>query len=172
MYVYDDSWKMIYDDSLTEEEKKKIIDVIQGVLDMNLVEKPQNMYGEQIEDRESEITISYLGQQAPVSLKHAWDPDLSKRRLLLSHIEPLLPEFSVKTGGSTSIDVVKKGRDKAYGITKLSDYLHIPIDDMCYLGDALYEGGNDEVVKKTGIDCVSVKDETETLALLKEIILQ
>jgi phosphomannomutase len=170
MYIYDESWKMVYDDSLTEEEKKKIISTIQEVLDMNLIEKPAHLYGEQIEDRESEITLSYLGQQAPVDLKHAWDPNFTKRKLLLSHIEPLLPEFSVKTGGSTSIDVVKKGKDKAYGIQKLSAYLDIPINDMCYIGDALYEGGNDEIVKKTGIVCMAVKDETETLRVLREIV--
>ncbi len=169
MYVYEGSWKEIYDDELTPEEKEKIISVMNKVLDANAALKPEKLYGEQIEDRKSEITLSFLGQQAPVELKKAWDPDFTKRRFLLSEIEPLLPEFSVKTGGSTSIDVVKKGEDKAYGIEKLSQYLNIPIERMCYIGDALYEGGNDAIVKKTGIESVQVKDEKETAQLLKSL---
>ena len=172
MYVYDGTWNMVYDDAFTDIEKEKIISVIKKVLDLHVVEEPQTLYGEQIEDSESEITLSYLGQQAPVDLKKTWDLDFTKRRLLLSYIEPLLPEFSVKTGGSTSIDVVKNGRDKAYGIEKLSEYLQIPIEHMCYIGDALYEGGNDAVVKKTGIECVQVKDEKETEILLRELYIK
>jgi hydroxymethylpyrimidine pyrophosphatase-like HAD family hydrolase len=36
-------------------------------------------------------------------------------------LDELLPEFSVRLGGATSIDVTKKGIDKAYGIRKLRD---------------------------------------------------
>ena len=171
MYVYDGTWNMVYDDSLTDTEKEKIISTLKQVIDLKLVEVPFTLFGDQIEDRESQITLSYLGQQAPVDFKKAWDPDFTKRRLLLSHIEPLLPEFSVKTGGSTSIDVVKNGRDKAYGIEKLSAYLNIPIEHMCYIGDALYEGGNDAVVKKTGIECIQVENVNNTIEILSSLFL-
>ncbi len=46
-------------------------------------------------------------------------------------------------GGATSIDVTKPGIDKAYGIGKLRDTLHLSFKEMIYIGDALFPGGND-----------------------------
>jgi len=53
------------------------------------------------------------------------------------------PEFSVRLGGATSIDVTKPGIDKAYGIKKLQETLGISVKEMIYVGDALFVGGND-----------------------------
>jgi phosphomannomutase len=39
----------------------------------------------------------------------------------------LIPEFSVRIGGSTSIDITKPGIDKAYGIRKLRDLLSVSL---------------------------------------------
>ena len=48
-----------------------------------------------------------------------------------------LPEFEVRLGGLTSIDVTKKGIDKAYGIRQVKKRLSVPIKEMAYVGDAL-----------------------------------
>jgi len=37
---------------------------------------------------------------------------------IVSFLKPLLPDFSVGIGGMTSIDVTKKGIDKAFGVKK------------------------------------------------------
>ena len=58
-------------------------------------------------------------------------------------LDKLIPEFSVRLGGSTSVDVTKHGIDKAYGIRKLRDVLGIPIPQMIFIGDAVFPGGND-----------------------------
>ena len=55
-------------------------------------------------------------------------------------LDKLIPEFSVRLGGATSVDVTKPGIDKAYGIRKLRDILGIAIQDMIYVGDALFPG--------------------------------
>ena len=57
----------------------------------------------------------------------------------------------------TSIDVVRKGIDKAYGIKKISERLGVGKKDMLFLGDKLEEGGNDYPVKATGVMCIQVK---------------
>jgi hypothetical protein len=81
-----------------------------------------------------------------------------------------LPEYDVKSGGSTSIDVTRHGINKAYGIRKLSEHLAIPIEEMLYVGDALFPGGNDEVVKETGIPTRQVADPDETEEVIKELL--
>jgi phosphomannomutase len=65
-----------------------------------------------------------------------------------SDLDPLIPEFSVRMGGATSIDVTKPGIDKAYGIRKLRDILGISLKEMIFIGDALFPGGNDYPAKK------------------------
>ena len=90
-----------------------------------------------IEDRGSQITFSALGQEAPLEEKVKWDPDFAKRKKMKTILDGLIPEFSVRLGGSTSIDVTKPGIDKAYGIKKLGDVLAISIEAMIFVGGRL-----------------------------------
>jgi hypothetical protein len=41
---------------------------------------------------------------------------------------------------------------------------------MLYVGDALFEGGNDAVVKKTGIPTHEVKNTGDTKVLIQELL--
>ena len=80
--------------------------------------KPEQTWGELIEDRGSQITFSALGQEAPVDVKKVWDPDFEKRKKIKAILDPILPDFTVRLGGATSIDITKPGIDKAYGIAE------------------------------------------------------
>ena len=62
----------------------------------------------------------------------------------------------MRSGGSTSIDVTRKGIDKAYGMRKLIDFLELRLDEVLFVGDRLDEGGNDYPVKAMGIETVAV----------------
>ena len=62
------------------------------------------------------------------------------------------------------------GIDKAYGIQKLRDVLSIPIDDMLYVGDALFRGGNDAPARDTGAACIQVRDPHETKRVIETVI--
>jgi hydroxymethylpyrimidine pyrophosphatase-like HAD family hydrolase len=123
-----------------------------------------------IEDRGSQITFSGLGQQAPLDEKKKWDPDFAKRKKIKALLDKLIPEFSVRLGGATSIDVTKHGIDKAYGIRKLRDVLDIPIPEMLYIGDAVFPGGNDYPAKEAGALCIEVKDPHETKRVIEAIL--
>ena len=57
----------------------------------------------------------------------------------------------MRPAGTTTIDITRKGIDKDFGIRKLSERLGIPPERMVYVGDALFPGGNDAIVKETGI---------------------
>jgi len=168
-YYYSKGWKLLYCDGLTALEKDTIITALNSVLKkVNL--PTEKTWGPLIEDRGSQITFSALGQSAPLDEKIKWDADFSKRKKIKKILNSLIPEFSIRLGGTTSIDVTKKGIDKAYAINKLRDTLNIPLNLMEFIGDAIFPEGNDYPVTKTGIKTISVKDSNETMKIIKSII--
>jgi phosphomannomutase len=164
-----DGWKKLYSENFTDAEKKTIIDSLNRAVEESGF-KVEKVWGDQIEDRESQITFSALGQQAPLNPKKAWDPDFAKRKKIQELLNKAIPEFSVQLGGATSIDITKPGIDKAYGIRKLRDVLCISIDDMLFIGDALFKGGNDYPASTTGAKCIQTKDPEETKHLIDTIV--
>lgn len=171
-YRYDDTskdWKTVYAEDLAEEEKKNIIKVVEeSAKSMNLW--TDNPYGEIIEDRLSQISISMLGQKAPAEEKYAWYEKNNEKRLELRKIiDDKLPEFEVRAGGTTTIDITKNGIDKAYGMEKLMQEIEVSKEEILFVGDKLEEGGNDYPVKALGIDCIAVEG-WENTALVVETI--
>ena len=73
----------------------------------------------------------------------------------------------MRGGGSTSIDITRKGIDKAYGIRKLQAELGLSLDELLFIGDRLDETGNDRPVYELGVASVSVEDWHETLAVVE-----
>ena len=88
-------------------------------------------------------------------------------KVILDH---LIPEFSVRLGGTTSVDVTKHGIDKAYGIRKLRDTLGIANQDKIFVGDALLPGGNDYPAKEAGALSIQVRDPNESKRVIEAII--
>lgn len=169
-YAFDEEgWKKIYSEDFEAGEKKKIIAAIEQAQQQSglIVNKT---WGDQIEDRDSQITFSALRQHAPLDAKKAWDPDRKKREKIQQLIRKSIPEFAVNIGGSTSIDITREGIDKAYGIRKLRDLLKLPVSDMLFIGDALYEGGNDYPALATGAECIQVRDPEETKKIVATVI--
>ena len=148
-YKYDVAWEKIYSEDFTDEEKEKIISSLQKAIGLSGV-KAEASWGELIEDHGSQ-TFSALGQQAPLEEKKKWDPDFSKRRRMKALLDDLIPEFSVRLGGTTSVDVTKLDIDKACGIRKLRDIRGIAINEMIFIGDALFPGGNDYPATEAGV---------------------
>jgi phosphomannomutase len=166
---YDGRWTQLYAETFTSADKAKIIAALDQALDKSGFRR-ETPWGDVIEDRDSQITMSALGQQAPLEVKRAWDPDFVKRKRIKAILEPLIPEFSVGMGGASSIDVTRPGVDKAYGVYKLKEVLDIPIQDMIFVGDALFPGGNDEPARKTGAVCIKVRDPEETARVIEAVI--
>ncbi len=168
-YQYKAGWQLLYAEDFTDAEKATIISALQKAVAASGF-AAQQVWGETIEDRGSQITYSALGQQAPLDAKEKWDPDFAKRKAIVALLDPMLPNFSVHMGGTTSIDVTKPGIDKAYGIRKLRDILGIAIAEMVYVGDALFPGGNDYPARETGAVCIQVRDPDETKRVIETVI--
>jgi phosphomannomutase len=168
-YQHAGDWQKLYSEDFTLTEKDQIIAALHNVRAVAGFDVAKT-WGEIIEDRGSQITFSALGQQAPIEEKEKWDPDFAKRQQMKALLDPLLPGFSIRLGGTTSIDITKPGIDKAYGIRKLRDTLRIAIDDMIYIGDALFPGGNDYPAKEAGALSIQVRDPHETKRVIEAIV--
>jgi phosphomannomutase len=169
-------WQTIYAEDFNEQEKTKIVSVLNKVVD-NLGYREKKIWGEAIEDRGSQITFSALGQdivdqlgEEGVRMKEDWDPDNAKKNKIREAAAPLLSEFEVRVGGVTSIDVTKPGIDKAYGMKKLMETLNISMDEILFIGDRLAEGGNDYPVKAMGIDSMEISSWRETALVIEAIV--
>jgi len=168
-FKYSGDWKKIYSEDFTPDEKEKIISSLKKAIAI-VGFKVEKVWGEVIEDRGSQITFSALGQQAPLEEKKKWDPDFTKRKNIKAILDTLIPGFSVRMGGATSIDVTKPGIDKAYGIRKLRDILGIPLKDMIFIGDALFVGGNDYPAAEAGVVSIPVRGPNETKLVTRAIL--
>ncbi|HEV3090029.1 MAG TPA: HAD-IIB family hydrolase [Candidatus Cybelea sp.] len=162
-------WRKLYSEDLSPDQKKKIESALESAVAQTGFQ-PAQTWGERIEDRGTQITYSALGQQAPLAEKEKWDPDFSKRKQIKAILDTTIPEFSVRLGGSTSIDVTQPGIDKAYGIRKLRDVLGIPIAQMLFIGDAIFPGGNDYAAVEAGTDTIQVRDPEETKHVIQALI--
>jgi phosphomannomutase len=162
-------WKLLYSEDFSRDDSDKIVASLQKAFDDSGF-RPARCWGDVIEDRGSQITLSALGQDAPLKAKKGWDADFSKRTKIKGILEPLIPGFSVHLGGATSIDITRPGIDKAYGIGKLREILHIDIADMLFVGDAVFPGGNDYPAKEAGVLSIEVRDPHETKRVIEAVI--
>jgi len=167
----DGRWQSAYDQSFNSFEKSRIMQAIKEALEETGFANPrEQIWGERIEDRGAQISFSGLGQEAPLEAKKAWDPTGEKKKKIREAIAKRLPDFTVVASGSTTVDITKKGVDKAYGIRKLIELAQISVGEMLYVGDALEEGGNDSVVKRTGVHTVDVFGPEETAILIQGLL--
>jgi HAD superfamily hydrolase (TIGR01484 family) len=162
-------WQQVYAEDLTTKQRTRIIAALDKGADA-LGYRATKLWGAQIEDRGSQVTFSALGQEAPVASKEAWDPDGTKKQKLRDYVAKVVPEFEVRVGGSTSIDVTKPGIDKAYGIAKLINLLGVTKQDVLFIGDRLGKGGNDYPVKAMGVDCLAVTGWQDTALVVQTIL--
>jgi HAD superfamily hydrolase (TIGR01484 family) len=168
-YQRNGDWHCLYAEDFAPVDAKWIIVALNEALDESGF-RPAKTWGDIIEDRGSQITLSALGQHAPLDVKKAWDPDFKKREKIKAILDPTLPGFSVHLGGASSIDVTRPGIDKAYGIAKLHDILGVAVADMLFIGDALFPGGNDYPARQAGVLSIAVRDPQETKRIIETIL--
>jgi phosphomannomutase len=165
----DDEWTQLYAENLESDEREAAMSALKSsALSLGLWET--KTWGPVLEDRGSQVTFSALGQAAPLDAKVAWDPHGVKKAALRDKVVALLPELEVRSGGSTSIDITRKGIDKAYGIQKLAELTGIPLENMLFIGDRLDPEGNDYPVKALGVPVEEVTDWKDTAALVTRLL--
>lgn len=164
-------WRLLHSTlHFSPAERQKIFSAVnQGLREVPFA-LPREQFGPRIENRGSQITFSALGQEAPLVLKKQWDPDHKKRARLAEVLSPLLPEFEVMVGGSTSVDITRKGANKATAVTGLLKRLGLVKTEALYVGDDLFPGGNDHIVTSLGLPTISVKGPVDTARVIKGLL--
>lgn len=162
-------WVLIDKVALDENVKDKVKEAFKEII--NESEKfdiPSDPYGEIVEDRDTQITFSGRGQLAPIQIKTAWDPDQSKRKKIREFLEPKLPEVTLLVNAISSIDVVPKGFNKAVGVQRLLKKINLKKEDLIFVGDGLFPGGNDYSMKEAGFDTIKVAGPEEVENIIKK----
>lgn len=162
------SWDYVYKHELTKNQKEILIQRLNEVLKkVSFSISLQELNGEQIEDRGSQLTFSALGQSQKPKIKELWDPLQLKRKEIVSYMEDLQNEFDINIGGTTSIDITLKGIDKEYGIKEFYKKTPFNIENGLFVGDKIFPGGNDYPATKTGIDYSKTSGPEETMEIIK-----
>ncbi|WP_029947219.1 HAD-IIB family hydrolase [Leifsonia aquatica] len=169
-YLWDGSaWAQQYAENLTEDEKAAALAAVEEEA-KRLGYWETDTWGPVLEDRGSQITFSALGQSAPVSAKVAWDPSGERKNALRAAVQERLPDLEVRSGGSTSVDITRRGIDKAYGMNKLSKLTGIPFSEMLFVGDRLDPDGNDFPVIALGIPTHAVEGWEQTADVVEGLL--
>ena len=162
-------WNKLYSLDFTPEEKKKILDSMNEVMDL-LSLRPEKTRWDIVEDRWSQITFSALWQNAPLQEKQYWDPDFKKRNVIKAELEKRIPEFSINSGWTTSIDITMKWVDKAFAIKKIMEKNPFKLEDILFIWDAVFPWWNDYPPFTIWTDCIKTNWVEHTKEIIKMLI--
>lgn len=172
-YGYDvesGEWKKLHEELFPDAIKEKVTKMLESIINEPSYDLPAIIYGERVEDRGTQITFSALGQRAPLELKSKWDPTQSKRLTIKKELEELIPEIDAVVGGTTSIDILPKGFNKAVGLVQLLKSLDLQKEEIVFIGDAVFPGGNDYSPYEAGIKTIKTAGPEETKQIIQDII--
>lgn len=165
-----EEWKIEYSYALKDDEAAEIIAALTSVIEETHFVDDEPSYGERIENRGAQVTFSALGQEAPLDLKSTWDADHKKRERMVELLSLKLPQYDIKIGGGTSIDITKQGINKTQAVHWISEKRGIPLSEMTYIGDSLFSGGNDSIVIQTGIPTIETTGPEQTIEIINSLI--
>src|SRR5574344_763449 len=164
-------WQITNKEEMPKEIKEKIFSTIKDFIENNSYGiKPYKEGDQVLEDRGTQITLSALGQNAPIEEKIKWDKNQEKRQAIKKILESKLPEVSFSIGGATSIDILPKGFDKAEGLKKFLEKEKMKKEDLFFVGDAIFPGGNDYSPLLEGFDCQKVSGPAETKKIIQTFL--
>jgi membrane-associated protein len=162
-------WKQEYSYMIDAEDREMIVSTIESVVTKLKHFKHIANVREHVIVRDAQITFTAL-PNADDREKMVWDPRGKKRVKLSKILQKKLPQFEVLSVARTSIDITKKGIDKAFGVRWFASELNVKPEDMLFVGDALFPGGNDFVVMKTKIETKQVVNPSETAVIIDKLL--
>ena len=120
-------WKNVYAHFLSTAQKKTIRQAVTDVFHEIHYVPPKKIYGKTLEDRKSQMSYSFLGQDVVaqlgkkgVHLKEEWIKKNKPLKMKITRLlQKRLPDLEVHAAGFTTIDITKPGIDK--GIWRAPD---------------------------------------------------
>lgn len=170
MYLYKDSWfEEIYSMDLTIEEKDYIKNTLRTAIS-ELKLQPEQVWWETIDDRDTQISYVILWVDAPHSAKYVWDTDFSKRKAIIEKVKDKFENFDILAAGTTTIDITRKWVNKAYWIRKLSEVSWVDLNEIIFVWDAIFPGGNDYPPLEIWVTCKRVFSVDDTKKYIETLI--
>jgi HAD superfamily hydrolase (TIGR01484 family) len=163
-------WYIKEENFIADDERERIIEILnQAITEFGITRDAT--FVKQIDDRRSQVTFSGCGQNATAEQRATFDPDGKLRIKMRNWIAEKLPNYDIRIGGSTSIDITKKDLNKATAVKRIIDLWDLRKSEVLFLGDAIYPDGNDYSVLKAGLITKLVRDEIETESWLENLLL-
>jgi HAD superfamily hydrolase (TIGR01484 family) len=165
-------WEQVFNFSLTPEQVAGISGALEkAAKELGYWEEDKLLPGDEIiENRESMIAYSAIGQKAGVEAKKAWDPDMTKRNKIAKLAKQYAPDFEFEVAGTTTINGFVPGQNKEFGMNHLMEELKVGKSDILYFGDMTQPGGNDYPVVQMDIETITVQNWQETANILRGIL--
>lgn len=167
--IYEKFGRLIYKQEI-ELIQREVIKGIVKVTAESLGYWEEQTLGEVIEDRKAQITFSALGQKAKLSDKESWDPSGSKRKELVRALQKALPDYSIRSGGLSSVDISLEGIDKEYALENLMHLNKLKQEDILYIGDKFRPGENDYPALVAGVTCLRVLKPQDTVGVVERML--
>lgn len=165
-----DKWLRKYQILLSVKERQEIREAFAKVFEEIDYVRPIRTYGAVLDDRGSQVTFSALGQRAPLEERQKWHKTADRRREIRAKLKKCIPQFEILLTGVTSIDVIKPGIDKYFAVKQMMKLLRLKKNEIIFVGDAMSKGGNDYVVKKTGVEIKKVVGPNETKKIIRSLL--
>lgn len=170
IYKWDNGYRLIFKaPSMLDKERREIF----AVLDTFDWTKygVKKVYGDQMEDRGSYISVDCLGKDVPKDVKENWDPDKANRQIIKRDLDKIFNnKFDVYATGRNTIDVISKDNTKADNTVVLSNLLKVPLKNIVFTGDEFTSYGNDyPLLELDDITINMVNGPEETLELVKRM---
>ena len=160
----------LFNHGFSAQERSDIQAALQALITRYQV-VPDTNAADQLQDRGCQFTLSALGRGAAEARKRAFDPDGAIRRRWVGFLEQRLGagRFSLRVGGTSSIDITAKGVDKGSGVRELLERKRWAAKDCLFFGDRFEDTGNDRPVLAV-MDCVVVESPAQTLAHFQTLL--
>lgn len=129
---------------ILEKSKFVIPDVLNDDLARILTNSPyEPKLGRHIEFRTGMVNFSVVGRRANMKergIYSKWDSVFGERKKIAAYINRSYPNLEASVGGSISIDIIEKGKDKGQVVHWL---IKNGFDNIEFFGDRCFPGGND-----------------------------
>jgi len=169
LYQWMDGWGKTYGIELSPPDIDRIRVALNSVIkSVGII--PMRSHGENFLVRGGQVTYSVLGFGCPLDIKKRWDGDLSKRKVMRNKLLTIIPEYDVTIGGYTSLNINHKGMGKPYCIKDVCERLGCTMDDIIYVANEFYDGGDDVPVREMGVMCVEVTCPSDTERFIEDYL--
>lgn len=170
----DGTWRDVFRKGMTDKDIALLIDAYEQALpkalvagDPALAHKSRHVNKDNLMLSCTSIEPTEVGADRS---RDGWDDDYEKRRRIIQEMQVHIPHdrFDIRIGGGTTLDISMKGVNKKTALEAFFVHTGCKKEETVFIGDGFGKGGNDEVVKETGIATVEVRDPDEVLTLFND----